>query len=333
MNSKVKKMCAGFILASASAVSVSTMTMHDASAAALGDAVLTGSQVNEASLDANNKLVIGDETTADAVNAADSGLFVSVFKFTFPDSAKVGDTYTVKDVPLQDIPTNMEVGVPEQMDGFTATLSAPVDGKSNLTITVSDKMENGSAFEGQCNRTAEFVIGYRAQAGNDGSFAIPTATPGPESFYKDNPEVCGPITTTDPTTSSPTTSSPTSDPSTTSDPSSTDTSDPSDTDTSDTSEPSSTDDTDSDNTDDTDSTDTTTTSSPNGSSMTPTPKPTVPGGATFVDNSEQHIPSWEKVEGGESISAEDNEQGAEVNTGGHVEDKNFFQKLVSVFTG
>ena len=60
---------------------------------------------------------------------------------------------------------------------------------------------------------------------------------------------------------------------------------------------------------------------------------TVVSGGGFTDDSKQHNPKWNRSDGGESISVDDDEnaEGPEVNTGGEVQSQSFFTKVLNVF--
>lgn len=61
---------------------------------------------------------------------------------------------------------------------------------------------------------------------------------------------------------------------------------------------------------------------------------TVVSGGGFTDDSKQHNPKWNRSDGGESISVDDNDmdaEGPEVNTGGEVQSQSFFTKVLNVF--
>ena len=60
---------------------------------------------------------------------------------------------------------------------------------------------------------------------------------------------------------------------------------------------------------------------------------TVVSGGGFTDDSKQHNPKWNRSDGGESISVDDDmdAEGPEVNTGGEVQSQSFFTKVLNVF--
>lgn len=61
---------------------------------------------------------------------------------------------------------------------------------------------------------------------------------------------------------------------------------------------------------------------------------TVVSGGGFTDDSKQNNPKWNRSDGGESISVDDDDmdaEGPEVNTGGEVQSQSFFTKVLNVF--
>lgn len=60
---------------------------------------------------------------------------------------------------------------------------------------------------------------------------------------------------------------------------------------------------------------------------------TVVSGGGFTDDSKQHNPKWNRSDGGESISVDDDTdaEGPEVNTGGNVQSHSFFAKVFNIF--
>lgn len=60
---------------------------------------------------------------------------------------------------------------------------------------------------------------------------------------------------------------------------------------------------------------------------------TVVSGGGFTDDSKQHNPKWNRSDGGESISVDDDAdaEGPEVNTGGNVQSHSFLDKVFNIF--